>query len=117
MSHDTSSTGKRVVSSPFTGAAPPAPVWKWLGDSPVPACHSARTTGYVPSQKSFVVSTPRLIEKAAEYLDRTGEDRQHYWYGEYHAAHALNQVGGEQWEKYYERTKAQLLASQKPSGE
>ncbi|QDU22271.1 prenyltransferase/squalene oxidase repeat-containing protein [Urbifossiella limnaea] len=57
------------------------------------------------------------IKKAVEYMERTGEDRQHYWYGEYYAAHALNQIGGEQWEAYYNRMRTQLLGSQRPSGE
>jgi len=57
------------------------------------------------------------IKKAVEYLERTADDRQHYWYGHYYAAHALNQVGGEVWEKYYDRMKSTLLPKQKPSGE
>jgi hypothetical protein len=57
------------------------------------------------------------IKKAVEFMDRVGDDRQHYWYGHYYAAHAMNQVGGEQWERYYERMRATLLAKQKPGGE
>ena len=57
------------------------------------------------------------IKKAVDYLERVGEDRQHWWYGHYYAAHALNQVGGEIWEKYYDRMKADLLPKQKASGE
>lgn len=57
------------------------------------------------------------IKKAVEFLERTGDDNGHYWYGHYYAAHALNQVGGEVWEKYYDRMKTGLLARQKASGE
>ena len=35
------------------------------------------------------------IKQAVEYMERTADDRGHYWYGHYYAAHALNQVGGE----------------------
>ena len=55
MSHDTRSTGNRAVSSPFTASAPAAPAWKWLGVSPVSACHSACVTGYLASQNPFDV--------------------------------------------------------------
>lgn len=57
------------------------------------------------------------IKKAVDYLQKTADDRQHYWYGHYYAAHAFNQVGGEAWEKYYDRMKGTLLPKQKPSGE
>jgi prenyltransferase beta subunit len=56
------------------------------------------------------------IKMAVEYLERTGDDRGHYWYGHYYAAHAMNQVGGELWEKYYKRMRDQLLRTQLPSG-
>jgi prenyltransferase beta subunit len=56
------------------------------------------------------------IKAAVEYMDRVGEDRQHFWYGHYYAAHALNQVGGKVWEEYYERMRADLLREQLPDG-
>jgi hypothetical protein len=56
------------------------------------------------------------IKKAVEYMERVGEDRQHFWYGHYYAAHALNQVGGKVWEEYYDRMKADLLREQLPDG-
>src|SRR5438105_10194848 len=34
------------------------------------------------------------IDDAVKFLEMQGDDRQHYWYGHYYAAHALNQVGG-----------------------
>jgi hypothetical protein len=57
------------------------------------------------------------IEAAVKFLEMQGDDRQHYWYGHYYAAHAFNQVGGKKWEDYYARMKAKLLATQKTSGE
>jgi len=50
------------------------------------------------------------IKKAVEYMERVREDRGHYWYGHYYAAHAMNQVGGEVWEKYYKTMRDKLLA-------
>jgi squalene cyclase len=57
------------------------------------------------------------IKKAVEFMERVGDDQQHYWYGHYYAAHALNQVGGDIWEQYYKRMRNTLLARQKSSGE
>lgn len=57
------------------------------------------------------------IKKSVEFLERVGDDNGHYWYGHYYAAHALNQVGGEVWEKYYDRMNRGLLMRQKASGE
>ncbi|MDY3562175.1 terpene cyclase/mutase family protein [Gemmata sp. JC673] len=59
------------------------------------------------------------IKKAVEFLTKTGDDQGHFWYGHYYACHAMNQVGGELWEKYYKRMRDQLLAPgfQKGTGE
>jgi hypothetical protein len=57
------------------------------------------------------------IAQAVEYLERTADDYQHYWYGHYYAAHAFHQVGGKKWEAYYERMKKTLLDRQRRSGE
>jgi hypothetical protein len=59
------------------------------------------------------------IKKAVEYMERVSDDRGHYWYGHYYAAHALNQVGGETWERYYKKMRDLLLRDgyQRPSGE
>lgn len=56
------------------------------------------------------------IKAAVEYMEKTGDDRAHYWYGHYYACHAMNQVGGELWEKYYKRMRDQLLRTQQASG-
>jgi hypothetical protein len=59
------------------------------------------------------------IKRAVEYMERVGDDRGHYWYGHYYAAHAMNQVGGEKWETYYKRMRDRLLADgyQRDTGE
>ena len=59
------------------------------------------------------------IKMAVEYMEKTADDRGHYWYGHYYAAHALNQVGGEVWENYYKKMRDMLLAPgyQRASGE
>jgi hypothetical protein len=57
------------------------------------------------------------ISKAVEYLEKTGDDFQHYWYGHYYAAHAFHQVGGPKWERYYARMRNKLLATQRGGGE
>ncbi len=59
----------------------------------------------------------KQIDAAVKYLEKTGDDRQHYWYGHYYAAHALHQVGGKLWEEYYARMKTTLLQKQRPTGE
>jgi prenyltransferase beta subunit len=59
------------------------------------------------------------IKAAVDYMERVGDDRGHYWYGHYYAAHALNQVGGEVWENYYKKMRDRLLAPgyQRSTGE
>jgi hypothetical protein len=57
------------------------------------------------------------IGAAVNYLEDVGDDRQHYWYGHYYAAHAYHQLGGKRWEEYYNRMKARLLAGQRNTGE
>lgn len=59
------------------------------------------------------------IKQAVEYLEKVSDDRAHYWYGHYYACHAMNQIGGELWEKYYKRMRDKLLSPgyQKGNGE
>jgi hypothetical protein len=56
------------------------------------------------------------IQKAADYLDRAPENKQHYWYGQYYESHAMHQLGGKRWEEYYSKMKKMLLSTQGPSG-
>lgn len=57
------------------------------------------------------------IAAAVKYLQREGNDRGHYWYGHYYAAHAFHQLGGKLWEDYYTNIRNVLLAKQRPNGE
>lgn len=59
------------------------------------------------------------IKKSVEYMEKIGDDRAHYWYGHYYAAHAMNQVGGELWEAYYKKMRDVLVGSgsQRQTGE
>jgi prenyltransferase beta subunit len=50
------------------------------------------------------------IKKSVDFMKKLGDDRAHYWYGHYYAAHAMNQVGGDAWEEYYKRMRDKLLA-------
>jgi len=56
------------------------------------------------------------IAKAVEYLEKAGDEKRHYWYGLYYAAHAMHQVGGKKWEAWYAKTRDRLLAKQAPAG-
>lgn len=56
----------------------------------------------------------RDVEKSVEYLQDHMTDREFYFYGQYYAAHAMYQVGGEPWREYYEAIKTRLLLFQDP---
>ncbi len=56
------------------------------------------------------------IARAVEYLERAGEEKRHFWYGQYYAAHAMHQVGGKKWEEWYGKTRSRLLSRQQPNG-
>ncbi len=103
-------------------------------------CHDARTGGYKYMPSSGGAGYARTaagvcllqlsgeydavdLDSAVKYLVKEGDDRQHYWYGHYYAAHALHVYGGKNdanekiWKDYYDRMKTKLLATQKPGGE
>ncbi|HEX7898264.1 MAG TPA: prenyltransferase/squalene oxidase repeat-containing protein [Planctomycetota bacterium] len=56
------------------------------------------------------------IEKAIDFLEKKGDDKRHWWYGQYYAAHAMHQVGGKKWEDWYARLRTRLLAKQDAKG-
>jgi prenyltransferase beta subunit len=56
------------------------------------------------------------IERAAEFLEQKNDDKKHYWYGQYYAAHAMHQVGGKKWEDWYSRIRTRLLSKQVANG-
>lgn len=97
-------------------------------------CHDNRTGGYKYMPYSAGAGYARTaagvcvlqlggeyeatqIEAAVKYLEKEENDRQHYWYGHYYAAHAFHQIGGKKWEDYYGRMKDTLLSRQKATGE
>ena len=56
------------------------------------------------------------IERALEFLEKKHDDKRHWWYGQYYAAHALHQVGGKKWDEWYGRIRTRLLAKQDAKG-
>lgn len=56
------------------------------------------------------------IPKAVEYMKNHFESKQHFWYGHYYASHAMHQVGGKEWEAWYERLTRLLLRVQAADG-
>jgi hypothetical protein len=76
----------------------------------------ARTAAGVCVQQLCGDYEAKEIAGAVKYMDSTEDDRGHYWYGHYYAAHAYHQLGGKQWETYYSRMKKNLLAIQQSNG-
>ncbi|MCS6975976.1 MAG: terpene cyclase/mutase family protein [Gemmatales bacterium] len=56
------------------------------------------------------------IPRAVQFMKSQFNTRQHFWYGHYYAAHAMHQVGGPEWEEWYAKIRALLLARQSPDG-
>lgn len=96
-------------------------------------CHDARSGGYLYMPRSAGPGFARTaagvcvlqlcgdyeakqIEGAVRYMENVGEDRAHYWYGLYYAAHAFHQVGGKKWEDFYTKITKKLLATQQNNG-
>lgn len=77
----------------------------------------ARTAAGVCVQQLCGKYDAKEKEGALKYMEEVQDDRSHYWYGHYYAAHALHQVGGKPWEEYYERMKKNLLAIQEKNGQ
>lgn len=63
-----------------------------------------------------------MVAKAIEYLqkdmmrERRFRSREYFWYGHYYAAHAMHQVGGEAWKKWYADISSALLTRQADTG-
>lgn len=76
----------------------------------------ARTAAGVCVQQLCGEYDAKEKEGALRYMDQVQDDRGHYWYGHYYAAHAWHQVGGKQWKEYYERMTKRLLAIQNSNG-
>ena len=56
------------------------------------------------------------IARAIEFLEKKLDDKRHWWYGQYYAAHAMHQVGGKKWEEWYDKTRTRLLSKQDAKG-
>jgi len=62
--------------------------------------------------KEFVGHLP----KAIAYLKQNFDEQQHFWYGHYYAAHAMHQVGGDEWKEWYNKICNKLLPLQGSDG-
>ena len=76
----------------------------------------ARTAAGVCVQQLCGEYDAKEIAGAVKYMEKVSDDREHYWYGHYYAAHAFHQLGGKPWEDYYGRMKKNLLAIQQNNG-
>jgi len=56
------------------------------------------------------------IARAVEFLEEKNDEKRHWWYGQYYAAHAMHQVGGKAWSDWYGRIRSRLLSKQDPNG-
>src|SRR5262245_42809626 len=56
------------------------------------------------------------IPRAVQYLQEHFDAREHYWYGHYYASHAMHQVGGKDWQAWYDRMVREFLPMQKADG-
>ena len=54
--------------------------------------------------------------EAVKYLQSHFDSGQHFYYGQYYAAHAMHQVGGQDWEKWYGRLVRFFLPQQQGDG-
>lgn len=52
----------------------------------------------------------KKIDRSIEFLKASmARPREHFWYGHYYACHAMHQVGGKDWEDYYNHIRANFL--------
>jgi len=60
------------------------------------------------------------VDKGLGYLERTGNmpfgGGGHYFYGQYYASQAMFLAGGDTWEKWFPRTRDEILANQQSDG-
>ena len=69
----------------------------------------------VKQNELFVAASRYLMENIPKDSEYAGNP--HYFYGQYYAAHALWQVGGDHWSKWYSQVSELLLRRQLTSGE
>jgi hypothetical protein len=56
------------------------------------------------------------IPEAVAFMKQRFHDRYHFWYGHYYASHAMHQVGGREWQEWYNRVCATFLPMQTGDG-
>lgn len=56
------------------------------------------------------------VDRGVDFLLTRRDEKKHFWYGQYYAAHALHQVGGERWEQWYAKMRDLLLSNQAADG-
>ena len=67
--------------------------------------------GNLPSSEDHRVRTIR-VGNGREITINLPTPREHFWYGQYYAAHAMHQVGGRQWRQWYAAVSKMLLEHQ-----
>ncbi|MFO0965342.1 MAG: prenyltransferase/squalene oxidase repeat-containing protein [Gemmataceae bacterium] len=56
------------------------------------------------------------IEKAVDYMKKTSDSPIHFYYGHYYAAHAMHQVGGKDWDDWYDKMERFFGGQQQADG-
>jgi prenyltransferase beta subunit len=60
--------------------------------------------------------TAKELPQAVEYLKKGFNSPTHFYYGQYYAAHAMYQVGGQDWEDWYQKLNRFFLTQQNDDG-
>jgi prenyltransferase beta subunit len=78
------------------------------------------TANYEAKEGGGALGAKELAEKefpgAIDYLKRNFETPMHFYYGQYYAVHAMQQVGGKDWEDWYARVNDWFLPKQGADG-
>jgi len=75
----------------------------------------ARTAAGVCVTK-LVGQYDRDVKRSIKFMNEQIDTREHYFYGHYYASHAFHQVGGKDFDQYYEKMKKKLIPAQDKSG-
>ncbi len=97
------------------------------------SCYDENTGGYTYMPKNHAPGFARTaagicvlklcgeydkkIDRSIEYLKKEMlQPREHFWYGHYYACHAMHQVGGKDWEDYYNYIRKEFLPAKNRDG-
>lgn len=58
----------------------------------------------------------RFLERRYAGISRSYPSHYYFWYGNYYASQVMRQIGGERWDRWYDRLSSDLLARQRPDG-